>query len=71
MYKCSKCNLPVIVLLGESPVRLCKCKIESRKRTRFEKIKMFFKFKVADILVDAPILASLQAEVFNISKMNG
>lgn len=68
MYKCSVCNLTVIVIPNVSLIRPCKCKVNSRKRTLWEKIRMFFNLKVENILVDAPIKAECKATVYSHSK---
>lgn len=68
MYKCSVCKLSVIVF-ENTVIKICKCKINSRKRTIWEKIRIFFNLKVKNILVDAPIIAECKATVYSHSKL--
>lgn len=59
MYKCSKCNLEVIVLSNGSTIRACTCKVNSLRLpiTKFEKFlalfgKKYYIEKNASILMD-------------------
>lgn len=70
MYTCSKCNKKVIVE-GASVKKACSCKIKKRRRTLVEIIRILLGLYVEDVWGDAPVIASLSAEVFNHSKMNG
>jgi len=60
MYTCKKCGLAIIVLNG-TIIRACKCKEDKRKRTRLEKVKMFFGLKVEDISEDAGVVGNMKA----------
>lgn len=70
MYTCSKCNKSVTLKDG-AVVKTCSCKIKKRKRTLVEIIRILLGLYVEDVWGDAPVIASLSAEVFNHSKMNG
>lgn len=70
MYSCSKCKSAVLVT-GASVVKTCKCKVKKRRRTFLELLRILAGLYVEDIWVDAPVIASISAEVFNHSKING